>query len=237
MIRGLEVIMATKLTALGIPIVLLALVLVLMASGGSTAAPPTEGDGADAKRGSWHGVDAKARLKDVNGNPVGVVRFEREGNEVEVEARVKAVAPAGQFHGFHIHTTGECDPNAVDPATGAEVPFFSAGGHLNPTSNVHGQHVGDFPVLLVQSDGRAEAEFSTDRFELSELFDEDRSAVIVHAGLDNYANIPATTADGAKRYHSHLEDVFGPDSLTRATGDAGARFACGVVRRTWSLRQ
>ena len=64
-----------------------------------------------------------------------------------------------------------------------------------------------------------------------QLFDDDGSAVIIHKGRDNYANIPAKTPDGEKRYHSHLEDVFGPDSLTKATGDAGDRFACGLVRK------
>ena len=215
--------MATKLTALGVPIALLVLVLVLMASGG----------GARATGGSGDGPDAVARLKDAQGNFVGVVRFESEGDEVEVKAKVKGVAPAGEFHGFHVHQTGKCDPEAVDPATGAEVPFFSAGGHFNPRGGVHGQHAGDFPVLLVQSDGHAEEQFDTDRFRLSQLFDEDRSAVIVHAGRDNYANIPATTPTGERRYHSHAEGVFGPDEATKATGDAGSRFACGVVRRTF----
>jgi len=64
-----------------------------------------------------------------------------------------------------------------------------------------------------------------------ELFVEDGSAVIIHTGRDNYANIPPTTPTREERYHSHLEDVFGPDSITLATGDAGSRFACGVVRR------
>ncbi len=59
------------------------------------------------------------------------------------------------------------------------------------------------------------------------MFDEDGNAVIIHTGRDNYANIPPTTPTGEKRYHSHLEDVFGPDSITLATGDAGSRFACG----------
>ena len=105
------------------------------------------------------------------------------------------------------------------------VPFFSAGGHFNPGSEIHGEHAGDFPVLLVMKNGQAEEKFETDRFRLSQLFDKDGSAVIVHAGRDNYANIP-------DRYHSHDFDVFGPDELTKATGDAGDRFACGVVRRS-----
>ncbi len=220
--------MVTKLAALGVPIALLVLVLVLVASGGSPAAPPPtdEADGGvGATGGTRHGADAIARLKDAEGNFVGVVRFRYEGDEVEVEADLKNVEPADEFHGFHVHQTGKCDPEAVDPATGNTVPFFSAGGHFNPGGEAHGDHAGDFPVLLVQSDGHAEEEFDTDRFRLRQLFDRDRSAVIIHAGRDNYANIP-------ERYHSHTEEVFGPDSATLATGDAGARFACGVVRRT-----
>jgi superoxide dismutase, Cu-Zn family len=171
-------------------------------------------------------ADATARLKDVEGDFVGWVRFEaQEGGVVEVEAKVGGVKPPGEFHGFHLHTTGKCDPDAVDPATDEVVPFFSAGGHFNPTSEIHGEHAGDFPVLLVMKNGQAEEKFETDRFRLSQLFDKDGSAVIVHAGRDNYANIP-------DRYHSHDFDVFGPDELTKATGDAGDRFACGVVRRS-----
>jgi Cu-Zn family superoxide dismutase len=171
-------------------------------------------------------ADAAARLKDVEGDFVGWVRFEaQEGGVVEVEAKVDGVKPPGEFHGFHLHTTGKCDPDAVDPATDEVVPFYSAGGHFNPTSEIHGEHAGDFPVLLVMKNGQAEEKFETDRFRLSQLFDKDGSAVIVHAGRDNYANIP-------DRYHSHEFDVFGPDELTKATGDAGDRFACGVVRRS-----
>jgi Cu-Zn family superoxide dismutase len=211
--------MVRKLIALGVPVALLALALVFVAVGGSPAAPPNEGvDDADAARGGGGRADAVATLKDAEGNPVGVVRFDaRGGGGVGVEAEVTNVAPADQFHGFHVHTTGECDPTT-------EVPFSSAGGHFNPDEAIHGEHAGDFPVLLVKPGGRAEAKFETKRFRLSQLFDEDGSAVIVHAGRDNYANIP-------ERYHSHTEGVLGPDSVTEATGDAGDRFACGVVRK------
>jgi Cu-Zn family superoxide dismutase len=211
--------MATKLTAFGALIALL--LLVLMISAVSPAAPPTTSENTDATptARTRDGADARATLKNVDGNVVGVVRFYAlRGSRVEVEAEVNNVKPADQFHGFHVHTTGKCDPTT-------EVPFSSAGGHFNPDGTVHGQHAGDFPVLLVKSGGRAEAKFETDRFKLSQLFDEDGSAVIIHGGMDNYANIP-------ERYHSHPEDVFGPDQVTKDTGDAGARFACGVVRKT-----
>ena len=72
--------------------------------------------------------------------------------------------------------------------------------------------------------GRAKEKLKTERFRLSQLFANDGTAVIIHAGRDNYANV-------SDRYHSHEFDVRGPDGLTKATGDAGDRFACGVHRR------
>jgi superoxide dismutase, Cu-Zn family len=175
---------------------------------------------------------AIARVKDVDGRVVAIVHLSRVGDKVALAVQADGVEPADQFHGFHIHAIGKCDPKAVDPATGQPAPFFSAGGHLSPGSVTHGDHAGDLPVLLVSADGKARARVVTDRFHLSDLFDQDGSAIIIHAGSDNYANIPATTPTGGERYHSHLENVFGPDSVTKATGDAGSRFGCGVVRHS-----
>jgi Cu-Zn family superoxide dismutase len=157
------------------------------------------------------GRRAVARLMDANGQKVGVVAFKERHGKVDVSAEVWGVTP--EFHGFHVHEIGECVP-----------PFTSAGGHFNPGDVPHGEHAGDMPSLLVNEDGTAELEFETDRFSISDLFDADGSAVIVHAGRDNFANIPT-------RYHSHTYDVFGPDPDTLATGDAGGRTACGVVER------
>jgi superoxide dismutase, Cu-Zn family len=211
-----------SLGALGALVALAALLVMvpMMSVGGSAPSSRTERD-----------AGATARMKDVEGDFVGVVRLEaKKGEKVEVQAEVNGVVPRGQFHGFHLHTTGKCDPDAVDPETDEKVPFFTAGGHFNPTSDIHSLHAGDFPVLLVMENGQAREKFVTDRFKLSQLFDKDGSAVIIHEGRDNYANIPATT-DGEKRYHSHLEDVFGPDSLTEATGMPGT-----VSRAGWCAR-
>jgi len=157
------------------------------------------------------GRRATATLRDATGQKVGLVVFKERHGKVDVSAEVSGVAP--EFHGFHVHAVGQCVP-----------PFTSAGGHFNPAGVPHGEHAGDMPSLLVNEDGTAELQFETDRLSVDDLFDADGSAVIVHAGRDNFANIPT-------RYHSHTYNTFGPDTDTLATGDAGARAACGVVQR------
>jgi Cu-Zn family superoxide dismutase len=181
----------------------------------AAARAQTPSDAADANT-------AAAVVRDVNNNFLGVVVIQatRDGKLV-VAGRLTGLAEG--FHGFHIHTTGICDPRATDP-TGAVVPFASAGGHLNPAGATHGHHAGDLPSLLVARDGTASAVTPTDAVTLANIFDADGSALIVHAAPDNFANIPT-------RYTSSTTGLPGPDAATLATGDSGARFACGVIVR------
>jgi Cu-Zn family superoxide dismutase len=155
---------------------------------------------------------AIATLRDAAGKVVGHVWLSqrRRGGDVELLARVRGLAPG--FHGLHIHSTGRCD------APG----FMTAGGHLNPTGASHPAHAGDLPSLLVNADGTGVLAAATDRFSIANLRDADGSAVIVHSGPDDFANIPA-------RYGT-------PDQETLNTGDSGTRVACGVVRRPAGAR-
>jgi Cu-Zn family superoxide dismutase len=172
-----------------------------------------------------------AVVRDTEGDRLGTARFvRRDDGKISVRAALARLTPG--WHGFHVHTTGICDPDATDTNDNPS-PFFTAGGHYNPETATHGGHAGDMPPLLAADDGTATLRFATDRYSLRDLLDEDGSAVIVHASPDNLAHIPAKTGD-EDRYHSHIENVFGPDSATQATGDAGARFGCGVVRRVRS---
>lgn len=162
----------------------------------------------------------RATLLDQNNLEVGHVVFKGQGTKV---SRVSVHLDAGSafgtsdFHGFHVHTIGNCDPTAVGtPPT----VFGSAGGHWNPTGATHGSHTGDMPSVLVHANGKSDAEFDTDRFDVGDLLDANGSAVILHAGRDNFANIPATYSSGG---------VPGPNTATNNTGDAGGRYACGVV--------
>ena len=152
---------------------------------------------------------ATATLQTVDGRVVGMVTFTQLGGHVLVDVTVNGLPPG--FHGFHVHAVGVCDP-----ATN----FTSAAGHLNPGGRAHADHAGDQPSLYVLADGSGALNFWTDRYAVSDLFDADGSALIVHALPDNFANIPARYAPN------------GPDQMTLDTGDAGGRLACGEISVT-----
>ena len=157
------------------------------------------GSSAEAHRPSASGVFYNAAG---DPDPVGVAKLTEEDGSVLVRVAVHGLAPG--FHGFHVHAAGVC-----------KAPFTTAGGHFNPNAASHPNHAADMPVLLVNADGTGEARFKTDRFDIADLFDTNGSALIIHAGPDNYANIPA-------RYGT-------PDASTLLTGDSGSRAACAVL--------
>jgi len=175
----------------------------------------TTGSGSKGKE-KRTGTAARALLKSADGRAVAKVSLrERRNGNVAVLVRARGLEPG--FHGFHIHETALCEPQS----------FTSAGGHHKQGAQDHGAHAGDMPPLLVTADGKARAAFVTDSFGIAELVADDGSAVMIHVGRDNLANIPP-------RYHSHVPDAssttFGPDADTLKTGDSGDRFACGVVQ-------
>ncbi|HUP69256.1 MAG TPA: superoxide dismutase family protein [Acidimicrobiales bacterium] len=165
--------------------------------------------------------DVTTVLKDATDKALGSASFTQETGNVRVQVLAKGLTPG--WHGFHVHTTGNC--TVGDPAN----PFTAAGGHLGSAASPaqsHSGHDGDMPLLFANEDGVARATFRTDNFTAAQLLDSDGSAVIVHALADNYANIPAARYD--------TKPVPGgavPDATTLNTGDAGARQRCGVVRR------
>ena len=158
------------------------------------------------------GSVATAELRSQAGAVVGRVTFQQVApDRVQVRGVVSGLAPAADFHGFHVHTNGACSGDFVT----------SAGGHWNPSGSTHGDHGGDLPSLYAAADGQATTAFSTDAFTVDQLLaDPGGVAVIVHAGRDNLANVP-------DRYSS--VEGTGPDTATKGTGDAGGRYACGVV--------
>lgn len=145
---------------------------------------------------------ARTELTDASGATVGSAQIEQSGTQLTLVASVRNMTPGD--HGIHLHTTGKCD------APG----FTTAGGHLNPTAHQHGSmnpagpHFGDLPNIMVGADGVGTVRASltgTSAVALTELFDADGTAVVVHAGPDDYKTDPS--------------------------GNSGGRVACGVLSR------
>jgi superoxide dismutase, Cu-Zn family len=160
--------------------------------------------------------DLTARLVDPQGKQVGTVKISDADDGLEIAVEVEGLPPG--FHGFHVHAIGKCEPNSANPTDPSMVGnFLSAGGHIGAGATDHGKHAGDLPVLYVDQSGKGSLKTVTDALTRGDLTDADGSAVMVHADADNYANIPTRYAPG------------GPDQMTRNTGDAGGRIACGRV--------
>lgn len=176
-----------------------------------TAAPSTT-EATDAGQ----DADATATILDADGNELGTATFTDEDGAVAVQVSVSDLDPG--FYGFHLHATGLCEPGE-----GEDPDFTTAAGHLGNEETDHPDHAGDLPSLLVTQDGTADLAFTSDRFTVEELSDEDGTAVMVHGGPDNFANIP-------DHYSSENADgMTGPDESTLSAGDSGPRIACGVV--------
>ena len=143
---------------------------------------------------------AIAVLKDAQGTEVGRATLTTTPSGVLISLDLTALPPGD--HAFHIHAVGKCEPPK----------FESAGPHFNPDSTKHGlmnpegPHAGDMPNLHVPQDGTLKVEVLNPTVTLSAesaLLDDDGSALVIHAGADDYLTDPA--------------------------GNAGDRIACGVV--------
>ena len=162
-------------------------------------------------------VVARAALQNQAGQPVGEVVFKKRGHEIIGEVEVVLPVADTEFRGFHIHAND--DAANGDGCIGAG-GFVSADGHWNRAGGTHGSHTGDLPVLMRDAEGHARAEFAVGKLQPGEIVGR---AVVVHSVADNYANIPS-------RYQSSTAGApAGPDATTQANGDAGSRYACGVI--------
>jgi superoxide dismutase, Cu-Zn family len=141
---------------------------------------------------------ATAQMQNLEGQSVGQVQLRETPHGLIVMADFAGL-PEGTL-AFHIHAVGECEP-----------PFQSAGGHFNPDGHQHGMenpqgmHAGDLPNIHVPASGELTVEYFVTGLTLDDLFDEDGTSMVVHAGPDDYETDPA--------------------------GDAGERIACGVITR------
>ena len=93
---------------------------------------------------------------------------------------------------------------------------MSFGPHFNPSNHKHGMmagegHAGDMPNLYIPQSGELSVEVlnsavSLEKGKPNSLFDNDGSALVIHAKADDYKTDPA--------------------------GNAGDRIACGVIQQS-----
>lgn len=99
--------------------------------------------------------------------------------------------PADQWVAFHVHETGECDP---------QTGYDSAGGHFNPAGADHGYlaengaHAGDMPNQYVGSDGRLRANVFNAMVTLDGENGIRGKALMIHGGKDDYESQPSGAA-------------------------------------------
>jgi superoxide dismutase, Cu-Zn family len=162
-------------------------------------------------------------LKAPDGTQVATATFDFSNGYATITIATTGVGQlAPGFHGLHIHKVGKCEPNSVAPTGGAPGDFLSAGEHFQVPGHAAEPASGDLTSLEVRKDGTATLVTTTDAFTRDDLLTGEKTAIIIHAGADNFGNIPPD------RY-TQINGKPGPDATTMSTGDAGKRVACGVI--------
>lgn len=171
---------------------------------------------------------AQASLRSADGTRLGSVSFanDRDSDDTAVTIWLRNTAAVEAFHGIHIHAndvTTNGNGCIADPTQASSTWFVSADGHWkkDPTE-LHGHHAGDLPSVFVNADGTAKLRFVVDKLTPREVVGR---AVVLHAGPDNFGNVPVGPA--ADQYTAGTTAL----AKTQATGNAGDRFGCGVIRR------
>lgn len=149
------------------------------------------------------GTTATAQLRDAGNRVVGQATLAEVSGGVRIELEASGLAPGPK--GVHLHAVGTCEPPA----------FASAGEHFNPRSKQHGilnpagPHAGDLPNITIQADGTGRLETFTERVTLgpgaTSLFDQDGTALVLHAAPDDFQTDPS--------------------------GNSGPRIACGTIEK------
>ena len=146
------------------------------------------GLGSNAAMADHHMHDLMA----ADGSKIGSVTLKETAQGVLLTVDAKGME-AGSTHAIHIHETGACSPD-----------FKAAGGHFNPGAHNHGmmdaegQHAGDMPNLHANAEGAVKQEIlntmittkAEDKDGRHSIHDADGSALIIHAGADDYTSQP-----------------------------------------------
>src|SRR5262245_12349414 len=131
------------------------------------------------------------------GKSVGTITIKEGKDGVTIEPKLKDLPPGE--HGFHVHEKPSCEPADKD---GKKTAAQAAGAHYDPEgTKAHkgpggGGHKGDLPKLVVTDKGEATAKLEVKGVKLADL--QGRS-LMIHAGGDNYSDVPKPLGGGGER--------------------------------------
>ena len=149
-------------------------------------------------------VDIHAVSADGIGAKLGTITAKDTKGGLLLKAALKNISEGE--HGFHVHVNPDCGNTAPDGAKGAAL---AAGGHFDPDGKGkhHGPegdgHKGDLPLLIADKNNTIKMSVTAPNLKVADI---KNRAFMIHAGGDNYADVPA------------------------ALGGGGARIACGVIK-------
>lgn len=141
---------------------------------------------------------------DNNNTVSGSVRFEDDGKTCTITYKISGLSPGS--HGFHIHEKADFSNGCT-----------SAGPHYNPHGVSHGgpgdkvRHVGDLGNIEADESGLATGKITDHLIKLSGEHSIVGRSVMVHADVDDLGK--------------------GGHELSSTTGNAGARVACGEIKK------
>ncbi|KAI8099605.1 copper/zinc superoxide dismutase [Halteromyces radiatus] len=139
-----------------------------------------------------------------NTDVTGTIKFvqESENDPTTIEASLSGLTPGK--HGFHVHEFGDNTNGCI-----------SAGAHFNPFGKTHGapedenRHVGDLGNVVADAKGNATLKVTDNQIKLIGVHSVIGRTIVVHADEDDLGR---TTHE-----------------LSKTTGNAGDRWACGVI--------
>lgn len=188
----------------------LVLIALSLAAGSAAAQTMTEDAAKKSamKMAGKEGAMAVLTTTDGSNKVIGAVGFAKKGDKVQVKGTFEGLTPGK--HGFHVHEVGNCGPKDGKPAE-------AAGPHFNPKTQPHAdrtdaaRHVGDLGNIEANASGKAKINVGDSMVKLDGADSIVGRAVIVHANPD--------------------------DLKTQPSGNAGSRYACGVVMMATPMKK